>query len=169
MRKTMAVAMLLSGTMLSGAPLRGGMVGIAGASSEALRGVADAFVAAMRAGDARAAAAVFAEDGTDMPPGTGPVRGRAAIEAYYRGLFGACRFAAFDVTETESGISGDVGYLVGTSRAAVVPASGSGAPSREESGKFLVVFKRTANGWKAAYAIHNDDGPPSGRPTGSGR
>jgi len=114
--------------------------------------VADAYSAAMRAADASAAAAVFAEDGTDMPPGSGPVRGRAAIEAYYRGLFGTCRFASFELTETESRIVGDVGYIAGVSRVAV-----AGGPST--SGKYLVVFKRAGDGWRVAYAIHNDDTP----------
>ncbi|HTO74565.1 MAG TPA: SgcJ/EcaC family oxidoreductase [Thermoanaerobaculia bacterium] len=163
MRKTMTAAvMLLSGSILSGASIRGGMVGMPD-GSDALRKVADAYAAAMRAGDPAAAAAVFASDATDMPPGSAPVRGRAAIEAYYRGLFAACRFTTFDLAHGESRISGDVGYLVGTSRAAVVPASEAGAAPREETGKYVVVFKRTADGWKAAYAIHNEDGTPSGR------
>jgi ketosteroid isomerase-like protein len=150
---------LLLAAAVAGAPLRGGMIGMAGSAAPDLTRVADAFAAAMRAGDAKAAAAVFADDGTDMPPGSGPVRGHAAIEAYYRGLFGACRFAAFDLTETESRISGEVGYIAGVARVAV-----AGRPA--ESGKYLVVLKRSAEGWKVAYAIHNDDAPPPGPPPG---
>jgi uncharacterized protein (TIGR02246 family) len=155
MRKTtaMAAAVLMSGAILGGAPLRGGMVGMPGASAEALRRVADAFASAMRAADPGAAAAVFAEDGTDMPPGSGPVRGRAAIEGYYRALFGTCRFASFELIETESRISGDVGYMAGVSRVAI-----AGGPTA--NGKYLVVLKRAGEGWRVAYAIHNDDTPP---------
>ena len=155
---TGALALLLA-PAVSGAPLRGGMIGMAGAAAPELTRVSAAFAAAMRAGDAKAAAAVFAEDGTDMPPGSAPVRGRAAIEAYYRGLFATCRFAAFELTETESRTAGDVGFLAGTSRVAV-----AGAPA--ESGKYLVVLKRSDGGWKVAYAMHNEDRPagtPSGR------
>jgi len=148
-----AAAVLISGAMLRGAPLRGGMVGMPGASAEALRRVADAYAAAMRAADPSAAAAVFAEDGTDMPPGSAPLRGRAAIEAYYRGLFGTCRFASFELTETESRITGDVGFIAGVSRVAL-----PGAPPA--SGKYLVVLRRAGDAWKVAYAIHNDDAPP---------
>jgi uncharacterized protein (TIGR02246 family) len=155
----MAAAVLISGAMLTGAPLRGGMVGMAGASADALRRVADAYAAAMRAADASAAASVFAEDGTDMPPGSGPVRGRAAIESYYRGLFGSCRFASFELTETESRITGDVGFIAGVSKVAI-----AGGPAA--SGKYLVVLKRAGDAWKVAYAIHNDDAPP---PPAAGR
>jgi uncharacterized protein (TIGR02246 family) len=160
MRKTMAAAMLLFGTILSGAPLRGGMIGMADGGEDSLRKLADAFAAAMRAGDAAAVAAVYADDATDMPPGSAPLRGRAAIEAYYRALFATCRFTRFELAYGESRVSGDVGYLVGSSRAAVMAG---GAATPEESGKFVVVFRRAKDGWKAAYAIHNDDAPPAGR------
>jgi len=162
MRQTTIAAVLLFGAMLPGVPPRGGMVGMPDVG-DPLRTVADAYAAAMRAGDAAGAAAIFASDATDMPPGAASVHGRAAIEAHYRGLFASCRFVTFELTKSESRIVGDIGYLVGTSRAAVVPASGGGAPGHEETGKYLVVFRRTADGWRAAYAIHNEDGSPAGR------
>jgi ketosteroid isomerase-like protein len=55
---------------------------------------------------------------------------------------------------------------VGTSRIAVSAAAPDGSPAHEETGKYLVVFKRTGNDWKVAYAIYNDDAPrPGGPPT----
>jgi uncharacterized protein (TIGR02246 family) len=156
----MAATVLLAGAMLAGSPMRGGMLGVSAASADSLRNVQDAYVAAMRAGDAKGVAAVFRDDATEMPPGIAPVRGRAAIEAYYRGLFGTCRFTTFELTETDSRIAGDVGYLVGTSRIAVSAAAAGGPPDHEESGKYVVVLKRTGNEWKVAYAIYNGDAPP---------
>jgi uncharacterized protein (TIGR02246 family) len=153
---------LLLAAAVTGAPLRGGMIGMAGGAAPELTRVSAAFAAAMRAGDAKAAAALFAEDGTDMPPGSGPVRGHAAIEAYYRGLFATCHFAKFELTETESRIAGDVGFLTGTARIAL-----AGAP--EESGKYLVVLKRSGDAWKVAYAMHNEDRPSAGPPPAPSR
>ena len=153
---------LLLAVAVVGAPLQGGMIGMPGSAAPALRRVADAYAAAMLAGDARAAAAVFAEDGADLQPGAAPVRGRAAIEAYYRGLFATCHFAKFELTETESRIAGDVGFLTGTTRVAV-----AGAP--EEAGKYLVVLKRSGDAWKVAYAMHNEDRPSAGPPSAPSR
>jgi uncharacterized protein (TIGR02246 family) len=155
MRSTMTTGILalVLAAPVAGAPFRDGMIGMAGGgAAPELTRVSAAYAAAMRAADAAAAAAVFAEDGTDMAPGRGPVRGRAAIEAYYRGLFGTCRFASFELTETESRITGDVGFIAGVSRVAI-----AGGPAA--SGKYLVVLKRAGNAWKVAYAIHNDDAP----------
>jgi uncharacterized protein (TIGR02246 family) len=159
MKNTMTVtAVFLASATLAGFPMRGGMVGLAAGSADSLRKVQEAYVVAMRAGDAEGVAAVFGDDATEMPPGVAPVRGKAAIEEYYRSLFGACRFTTFELTETESRISGDVGYVAGVSRVSI-----AGRP--EESGKYLVVLKRAGDGWKVAYAIHNDDAsPPAGPP-----
>jgi uncharacterized protein (TIGR02246 family) len=138
------------------------MIGMAGSAAPELTRVSVAYAAAMRAGDAKTAAAVFAEDGTDLQPGAAPVRGRAAIEAYYRGLFATCNFAKFELTETESRIAGDVGFLTGTTRVAV-----AGAP--EETGKYLVVLKRSGDAWKVAYAMHNEDRSSAGSPPAPSR
>ena len=156
MRSTMTagVLALLFATTIAGAPLRGGMIGTSGGAAPELTRVSAAFAAAMRAGDAKAVAAVFAEDGTDMPPGAGALRGRTAIEAYYRGLFATCRFAVFDLLESDGRIAGDLAYLAGVSRVGVV-----GPGTAEATGKFLVILKRSSDAWRVLYAIHNDDVP----------
>ena len=136
------------------APLRGGMVGVAAPDPEILK-VADAYAAAMRAGDAAAAASVFADDAVEMPPGRPPVRGRSAIEAYYTGLFGSVRFLAFTLFHTEVRVSGDVAYVTGTSRQTVAV----GDARHEESGKYLVVLKRMGGNWKVAHAAYSGDEP----------
>src|SRR5689334_9145524 len=82
------------------APVRGGMVGMPGTSAQdpAIREVADAYTAAMLAGDAAAAAAVYRDDAVEMPPGVPPIQGKGAIEQYFRGMFGGCRFTAFTLS-----------------------------------------------------------------------
>jgi uncharacterized protein (TIGR02246 family) len=44
----------------------------------------DAWTAAFNKGDARAVAAMYAEDAYVLPPGSDIVKGRAAIEAFWR-------------------------------------------------------------------------------------
>jgi uncharacterized protein (TIGR02246 family) len=143
---------------LAGAPFRGGMVGTASGSVDpAVANVADAFASAMNAGDAAAAAAVFAEDGVEMPPDRPAIRGRAAIERYYREIFaGPVKLSAFQLAHREGRVAGDVAYLTGDSRVTVAPP---GAPPAEQSGKYVVVLKRIDGRWKVADAIHNADGP----------
>ena len=82
--------------------------------------------------DARALAALFAEDGFVLPSGRPPVRGRAAIERYYTGHGGPLSLRAFAFA-TE----GPVGYILGgyTSR--------KGEP---DDGKFTLTLRQAADG-----------------------
>lgn len=134
-------------------PLRGGMVGMPDKDPSILA-VADSYQAAMLAGDPAAAAGLYQEDAVEMPPGKPPVRGRAAIERYYRELFGGCRFIEFVLVHTELHASGDVAYAAGTSRSTVAP---NGGPPIEDAGKYLVVLKREGGRWKVSYAVYNSD------------
>jgi uncharacterized protein (TIGR02246 family) len=148
----------VAAALAAGAPLRGGMVGTASASVDpAIGRLADAFAAAMNSGDAAAAAAVFAEDGVEMPPDHPAIRGREAIERYYREMFaGPVKLSAFRLMHRESQVVGDVAYLTGDSKVTVTPP---GAPASEQGGKYVVVFKRRGSRWLVADAIHNADGP----------
>jgi uncharacterized protein (TIGR02246 family) len=143
--------------LAAGSPLRGGMAGMP-ESDPAIAKVREAYRSAVLAGDAAAVAAVFGEEGVEMPPASPPVRGRAAIERYYRELFASgVRFQSFVLAPSEERIVGDVAFVAGTSRQTVVPP---GAPSGSDCpGKFLVVLKRDHGSWRVAYAIYNLDAP----------
>lgn len=144
----------LVAAMAAGAPIRGGMNGVP-ASDPAIAAVQEAYRSAVVAGNAAAVAAVFGEEGVEMPPASPPVRGRAAVERYYRELFGSgVRFQTFALTASDTRVSGDVAYVTGTSRQTVAPP---GAPASECTGKYLVVLRRERGSWKVAYAIYNLD------------
>jgi uncharacterized protein (TIGR02246 family) len=158
---TLGILGLLGSAALSSAPIRGGMLGVGGVDPEIVR-VADAFAAAVNGGDARAAAAVFAEDGAEMPPDQPAIRGRSAIEAYYRRMFsGPARISNFRLSHDDGRIAGDVAYLTGVSTLVVTPPGG--APPQTQSGKYVVVLRKTAGAWQVVDAIHNTDAP-CGRP-----
>jgi len=92
-----------------------------------------------------------------MPPDHPAVRGRAAIEGYYRQVFsGPAKLSAFRLTHRESSVAGDVAYLTGDSTITVTPP---GAPPIAQTGKYVVVLKRSGGKWLVADAIHNADGP----------
>jgi len=141
--------------------VRGGMVGVP-APDPAISQVAEAYRKAVLAGDAAAVAAVYLEDAVEMPPGHAPVRGRDAIERYYREcLQGPCRFTAFQISPWDATVSGGVAYNAGTSRQTIV----AGGAAVECSSKYLVVLKRDRTGsWRVAYSAYNLDSPASPPP-----
>jgi uncharacterized protein (TIGR02246 family) len=131
------------------------------AKAPAIVAVADAYVAAVLKGDAAAVGRQYTEDAVEMPPGMPSIKGKPAIQEYYTKLFGGPgKVTAFTLDHIESRTSGDVGYDAGTYRQTMSPAP-PGAPP-EDTGKYVVVLKRTGGQWKVAYAIYNSDlAPPS--------
>jgi uncharacterized protein (TIGR02246 family) len=127
--------------------------------------VANAYVTAMLASDAASAAALYREDAVEMP-NCGPlVKGRPAIEQYFRGLMKEVKITAFVLTHMESAISGDTAYDVGTYTQRLSTPGGI----VDDTGKYVVMLKRTGGDWKVAYSIHNSDRPSTMPLSGAGR
>ena len=142
------------------APLLGlqtGAQGARGGNDPAINAVADQYVKATLAGDAKAIAALYTEDGIEMPPNEPAVKGRAAIQQFYERNFKGAKIGEFSLTHLESRSSGDTAYDAGMYRQTVTPA---GAPAMKDAGKYVVILKRVAGSWKVAYAIYNSDLPP---------
>jgi len=125
--------------------------------------VANAYVRAMLASDAAMAAALYQDDAVEMPNCRPLVTGRAAIEEYYRGLMKEVKITTFVLTHMESTISGDTAYDVGTYTQRLSTRDGT----VDDTGKYIVMLKRTGGDWKIAYAIHASD-RPSTMPPGTG-
>jgi uncharacterized protein (TIGR02246 family) len=121
--------------------------------------LADAYVKATLAGDAKAVAALYAEDAIEMPPNLSAIKGRAAIQQYYAKLFSnpALKLDTFTLNHIEAMTSGDVGYDVGTY---VQTVTMKDKPVKE-TGKFTVILKRAGGEWQIAYAIYNADQSPA--------
>ena len=131
------------------------------AGAAAITQVADAYVKASLAGDAKAIADLYTEDAVEMPPNQPLHKGRAAIQQYYEKLFASgVKLSAFTLDHIETRATGESAYDVGTYRQSMTPPGGSGPSS--ESGKYVVIMKRTGGIWKVAYAIYNSDQPPPG-------
>ena len=125
----------------------------------AITQVADAYVKASLAGDAKAIADLYTEDAVEMPPNQPLHKGRAAIQQYYEKLFASgVKLSAFTLDHIETRATGESAYDVGTYRQSMTPPGCSGPSS--ESGKYVVIMKRTGGAWKVAYAIYNSDQPP---------
>ncbi len=66
------------------------------------------------------------------------------------------------MTHLESHAVGDNGYDVGTYRQSVTPTGGA---ALSDTGKYVVILKRSAGSWKVAYAIYSSDKPIPGGPS----
>ncbi len=106
--------------------------------------------------DASSIAALYTEDALLMPPNAPAVRGRAAVEAFFKGLFDQ---GARDVKLVQIGAagSGGSGYAAGTYEFTAGPV---GTQAIHDKGKFITGMKRGADGkWLIAYDIFNSDLP----------
>jgi uncharacterized protein (TIGR02246 family) len=156
----MRLASVLVPMFLATASAQTGAAASAPAQADAaIVAVADAYVKASLARDAKAVAALYTEDAVEMPPHEPAVKGRAAIEAYYQKQFSDPKMTAsnFTLAHVETVSSGDVGYDVGTYRQTLTSPSGP----IEDTGKYTVILKRAGGAWKVAYAIYNSDRPPA--------
>jgi uncharacterized protein (TIGR02246 family) len=128
-----------------------------------IKAIADQYVKATLAGDAKAIAALYTEDAIEMPPNQPPVKGRAALQQFYEKQLSGVKFTIFSLEHLETRAVGDTGYDVGTYRQTITPPKGQ---AFDDTGKYAVILKRVGSAWKVAYAIYNSDLPP---PPGAGR
>jgi len=106
---------------------------------------------AWRGGDARALAALFAEDGFVLQSNQPPVRGRSAIEAAYAGQGSSpLRLRALAYA-----VEGNTGYIIGAY---------SYGNNVGDTGKFTLTLKRAGNGpWLIFSDMDNSNAPPRAR------
>lgn len=109
-----------------------------------------------RGGDAVAVAILYTDDAALLPPNSEIVRGRQGIERYWRK---AIQNGLKDVvmTTVELSASGDTFHVVGDYTAKIKE---KGQKLHEEKGKYIIIGKRTAAGWKAHRDIWNSSIPP---------
>jgi len=124
------------------------------ATAEELSQMNRDFAKALNNKDAVAAANLYTEDATLLPPGEAPISGRADIEKYWKG---AIEGGAFDVSvaTTSTGSNGDLGYEVGRFQMSIKQPDGT---VTIEKGKYIELLKRGEDGkWKSTHGIWNAD------------
>jgi len=118
----------------------------------------DKYIKAVLAGDASAVAAMYREDGLLLPADCPLLRGRSAIEQFYRDWFnGPTKVTAFTFNHLESSVLGDAAFDVGTYRQTL--SMGPAGGNVDVTGKYTVILKRSGEEWKISYLIFNGDAP----------
>jgi len=130
----------------------------------AISRVSSAYEAANNAEDLAKLIALYTDDAVEMPPNAPAIRGRSAIESFYKGLFAEMDGKA-TLTPIESAISGPIGYEIGTFSQTMKTKNGQ---TTDDVGKYMVLLKQGADKqWQVAYVIYNSDKPPMQMPPSS--
>jgi ketosteroid isomerase-like protein len=122
------------------------------ADEAAVTAAASSWEKAYNEKNADAVAALYTEDAQLLPPGPPVVNGRAAIRDFWANDI-ATSNSTFAITAEASGLAGDWAWRSGPWKATA--ADGSGA-----TGKFVEIWRRTANGWQLHRDIWNVDEAP---------
>ena len=143
--------------------LAGSLAGYAFAASPAtadeaaIRAQTTSWEKAYNGGDAKAVAALYAEDAILQPPGAPGASGRAAIlEFITKDIAGSKAAGAVIVMnpKTDVGVSGNTGWESGTYKVNVKGAI-------VETGKFLSVSRKKDGKWLYIRDTWNSDAPPA--------
>jgi uncharacterized protein (TIGR02246 family) len=110
----------------------------------------DKWVAFFNKGDFDGVASLYTADATAFPPGSGMVKGRAAIGAMWKGM-------AEQVTDPKV-TTIDVKRLGPTAAREIGTFSlkTKSSPPKELTGKYVVVWEKVGRDWKLASDIWND-------------
>jgi len=101
-------------------------------------------------GEFAGVASLYTEDATAFPPGSGMVKGRAAIAAMWKGMAEQVadpKLTTLDVKPLGPSAAREIGTF---------SLKTKGPEAKEISGKYVVVWEKIGNDWKLAADIWND-------------
>jgi len=125
-------------------------------AASAIRSASEAWDRAHNAGDIDSLMRLYAESAVSMPFERPALECRTAIEADFRQLFRDAD-ARHQTTIVSLEVSGEWAIERGRYEFSMVPRTGG--ESHRESGKHIVVRRRTDDGWKIQWEIWNTDAP----------
>lgn len=112
------------------------------------------FAKALNAKDAKAAAELYSEDASLLPPGETIITGRENIQKYWQSGIDQ-GISDVSVSTMATGGHGDTGYEVGRYQLSIRDTSGKVIT---EIGKYVEILKRGEDGvWKSTYGIWTPD------------
>jgi len=130
------------------------------ADMDAINKIREDFITAFNAGDAAKIGDLYADDAVQMPgDGSPTLKGRAAIIERNKGFFEAFN-VKMTITPSRNAVSGDLAYDEGTYAIELTPKKAGSKPMSEE-GRYVIVLRREAGGWKVIEDIDNTIMPPA--------
>jgi ketosteroid isomerase-like protein len=117
----------------------------------AVRTTAKEFSAALAAGDMTRIGSLYSEDAIAFPPNVDMVKGREAIQSFWKTLSDVGAKADLEIVETES--DGNLGVEIGKF---VITAKDGKVM---DQGKYVVVWKKENGSWKLYRDIWNSSVP----------
>ena len=119
-----------------------------------IRAIDQEFMDSVAAKDVARVAALYADDARILMPGRPLISGSAEIRDFWTAaLAGLVEAITLETTDIQA--SGDLAYCVGQNTIVLRPA---GEPSREERGKYAVVYRREPAGeWKIVVDSYSHD------------
>jgi len=151
MRHLITVMSLL-GTLLAQLSCSRSEIYDAGQIRKSIEEVNATYSEAIQEGNLAGVVAGYADDATMIPPDGELIKGKQAIEEYYRTLF---QMGMKEVVLTTIEVEGSGGtvYEIGKTRVRIQP---EGQEAIQDSSKYLVIWKRQADGtWKVHADIWN--------------
>jgi len=163
-----AIDGLLQASLLALAAAVGGCVQRADVATEerVIRDLDKKWVQAVAAKDTTAIANTYAEDANFLAPGAPRASGRAAVRQAWVGLLKAPNLVlTFEPTKITIASSADIAYETGSYHLGYdLPKAkrvkGRAAPKSrrlEDTGKYVVAWKKVNGEWKVQYDIFNSD------------
>jgi uncharacterized protein (TIGR02246 family) len=101
-------------------------------------------------GDFAGVASLYTDDATAFPPGSGMVKGRAGIEAMWKGMAEKVsdpKVTTLDVKPLGPSAAREIGTF---------SLKTKGTTPQEVTGKYVVVWEKVGSDWKLAADIWND-------------
>jgi uncharacterized protein (TIGR02246 family) len=109
----------------------------------------DKFAQAFNKGDAAGVAALYTEEAVILPPGAEMMKGRSAIQAFWKGAadqLGEGKLITVDVKPLGSEAAQEIGTFSFRTK---------GSQPQEVTGKYVVVWEKVGGDWKLATDIWN--------------
>ena len=129
------------------------------ADPEVLMEADRAFAAAVAQGGTEAWVSWFAEDGAQIQPGTGEIRGHDAIRALMAGLDDPGLTLIWEPLRADISAGGDLGWTTGSY---VSRAVGGDGETRTGQGRYVTIWRRQADGsWKVVMDLGNPTESPA--------
>jgi uncharacterized protein (TIGR02246 family) len=101
-------------------------------------------------GDFDGVASLYTADATAFPPGSGMVKGRAAIGAMWKGMADQItdpKVTTLDVKRLGPAAAREIGTF---------SLKTKGSPPKEMTGKYIVIWQKVGKDWKLATDIWNE-------------